>query len=114
MKLSSFKMNSIQQNRFDYIEKLPIDASEITPTELKIMNTLFSGNTSTTQNLKREVKTLIILSTLFVLISLKYVDDLIIRFFPIMESSPYLLIIAKSLIFSISYFIINNFHLIRK
>lgn len=106
-------MNSIQQNRFDYIEKLPIDTSEITPTELKIMNTLFSGNNTITQNLKREIKTLIILSTLFVLISLKYVDDIIIKFFPNIENSPYLLLLIKSLLFSITYFIINNFHLIR-
>ena len=107
-------MDSSQGKNFDYIEKLPMDDSEITPSELKIMKSLFSENSISSFRLKHEVKQSIILVALFILVSLSYIDDIITKFFPIIGNSEYFMLIAKGIIFACSYFIIKNIHLIRK
>jgi hypothetical protein len=98
----------------DMIQQLPSDMSVPSHNEIKIVDRLFQRKKSMFDKIMGESTDIIVLSGLFVVFSLPFIDNLIIKFIPASGTSPYILIGVKALIFVLIYFIIKNIYLVRK
>jgi hypothetical protein len=103
-----------QQPIGDYIDQLPSDASVPSHNEIIIVDKFFQQKKSIFDKIFLQTKDIIIIGCLFILFSLPFVDNLIKKFIKITETSPYILIGIKALLFVIIYFFIKNIYLARK
>lgn len=98
----------------DIIEKLPVDTSVPSHNEIRITDQLFQKKKGIFDKILQNSKNIIILGILFIILSLPFVDNFIIKFINITGTSPYILIGVKAILFMFSYFIIKNIYLARK
>jgi hypothetical protein len=98
----------------DYIEHLPVDNKVPSHNEIRIVDQLFQQNKSIFYNILCHTKDLLIIACLFIIISLPITDSIIKKFVTIADTSPYILLGVKSIIFVIIYFFIKNIYLVRK
>ena len=97
----------------DPIDSLPTDNNAPTQTEAFVTDTLFKQQQTVNKFLDR-VKDVLIVGFIFILFSLKQVDELICKVVPACEKSPYILLGIKTLFFMLAYFIVKNIYLVRK
>lgn len=96
----------------DDIESLPLDTNYIpNKTESDIVDMLFGKNKS--DKIINELKDLFLLAILFFIFSLKNVDEFILKYLPITQTSVYYLLGVKTIAFTASFWIIKNFYLAR-
>ena len=100
--------------QFDNIESLPVDTKEPTPTELKIVNSLFKSNKTQFKLVLSEFKSTLILGILFIIISNSYSNNILAKYIPVVEKSEMYNLILKAVLLMISFWLINNFYLSRK
>lgn len=98
----------------DIIAQLPVDETQPTHNELRIVNTLFKDHQNTVNKLANEAKDSVIIGILFVVFSLPQLDEIIGRFYPTTQKSPYLLIFVKVLIIMVLFWVVKHFYLSRK
>jgi hypothetical protein len=98
----------------DVIEQLPADMSVPSHNEIRIVDQLFQQKKGIFDHILGQTKDIVILGGLFIIFSLPFVDSLIMKFVTMAETSPYILIGIKALLFVFSYFIIKNLHLAQK
>lgn len=98
----------------DYIDQLPSDTSVPSHNEIRIVDKFFQQKKSIFDTILLQTKDIIIIGCLFILFSLPFVDNLIKKFVKITETSPYILVGIKALLFVIIYFFIKNIYLARK
>lgn len=95
----------------DILINLPTDKINPTEQEIHISNMLFSDKNNMNKNFTSELKNLLLLFIVFFIISTKEVENILSRFFPISQKSPYIGIAIKGLVFIILYWIISNISL---
>lgn len=97
----------------DSIESLPTDKNSPSNVEIQIMDTLFQKKAifDTVLNATQEV---LIAGILYIILSLPQIDDYIKKFVVVANTSPYILLGVKCLIFMILFFVVKNFYLARK
>ena len=100
--------------QFDNIESLPVDTKEPTPTELKIVNSLFKSNKTQFKLVLSEFKSTLILGILFIIISNSYSNNILAKYIPVVEKSEMYNLILKAFLLMLSFWLINNFYLSRK
>lgn len=105
--------NSTNDIKGDIIQNLPIDQTTPSHNEIKIVDTLFKEKKKFIDKFLSNTKDLLILFILFILFSLEQINIILKKFIPITRTSPYFLIVIKSLIFVFIYFLINNLYLAR-
>jgi len=105
-------MNSVQSS--DIISQLPVDETQPSYNELRIVNKLFKEHTSTINKLATEAKDSVLIGLLFVLFSLPQLDELIGRIWPSTQKSPYILIFIKVIIIMAMFWGLKHSHLARK
>lgn len=98
----------------DSISNLPVDKTEPTSDELRIVNTLFKEHKSTMDVIYTEVHDAFIVGVLFVIVSLPQVEEQIHKFFPATVNSIYWNMTAKAVLMMVLYWTIKNFYLSRK
>lgn len=98
----------------DMIEQLPTDGTVPSHNELLITDKLFQQKKKLFDRILSQTKDIIVLCGLFIIFSLPIVDDLIKKFVTIANTSQYILIGTKALLFIALYFVIKNLYLIRK
>jgi hypothetical protein len=99
---------------YDSIKSLPTNTDIINDLDLQIVNNLFgTSNKSIKENVLHEAKDLIIISILFIILSLPQTDKILQKYLPITNNYSYN-IILKTIIFVIFYWVIKHFYLIRK
>jgi len=99
---------------YDSIKSLPTNTDIINDLDLQIINNLFgTSNKSIKENVLHEAKDLIIISILFIILSLPQTDKILQKYLPITNNYVYN-IILKTIIFVIFYWVIKHFYLIRK
>ena len=99
---------------YDSIKSLPTNTDIINDLDLQIVNNLFgNSNKSIKENVLHEAKDLIIISILFIILSLPQTDKILQKYLPITNNYVYN-IILKTIIFVIFYWVIKHFYLIRK
>lgn len=97
----------------DSVQTLPLSQSPLSPSETAILDTLFPAKYSMWQQIFLGTKDVVAVAMLFALMSLPGIDDLVQKFVPVTKDAPYLIIIVKSVLFALGYFIIKNSNLIR-
>jgi hypothetical protein len=97
----------------DNIKNLPVDATVSTVNEVNIVNTLFSSQKSNFKKLFSGTKDVLIAGVLFSLLNLPFVNNFIRACFKCGESEVYLLVI-KTALFMILFFIAQNYFLAKK
>ena len=99
----------------DTIRTLPTDETSPTQPELQIIDYLFEkdGSQRKIGGLVNEFKTAIFATILFIVLSLEFVDNLIIKIIPI-TNNIVIRTIIKALFFMFTFYIIQNFWLIKK
>ena len=100
---------------YDIIENLPLDNSEPSSNDLKIVNTLFTPqNQSQIGSILAEAKDAIVVGILFIIFSLPYIDSLINKFIPITNGSVFILTLFKAIFIIIVFWLIKHFYLSKK
>jgi hypothetical protein len=98
----------------DPVQVLPVTESPLSPNESVILDTLFPTKYNVLQQVFLGTKDVIAVAILFALISLPGVDNLVERFVPMTKGAPYLILLVKTLIFALGYFIVKNSYLVRR
>jgi hypothetical protein len=98
----------------DNIEKLPSDETVPSHNEILIVDQFFQEKKGFVDLLLSKTTNTLILGILFVIFSLPYLDNLIIKFIPFAGTSIYTLLGIKTILFVISYFVFTNLYLSRK
>lgn len=94
----------------DDIESLPLDKYyNPSKAETEIVDMLFGKNKS--DAVVNEIKDLVVIGILFLVFSLKNVDDLILKFIPVTQKSVYYLLGVKTIAFTVCFWIVKNFYL---
>jgi hypothetical protein len=103
----------VKKMHADSIESLPTDKNALSHSEMQIMDTLFQKKAlfDTILNATKEV---LIAGILFIILSLPQVDEQIKKFVPSTNTSPYILLGVKCLIFMVLFFVVKNMYLVRK
>ena len=96
----------------DKLIDLPFDKSVPTHNETILINSLFHKK-NTLDTIFKHIKDLLLLAAIFILFSLPQVDLLINKFVTSTQTSIYILIAVKTLLFISLFFIINNIYLVR-
>jgi len=110
----SLGTQSMPMMSYDSIDVLPVDQSEPTPEESRLVDTLFKKQQSTFELVLSGIKDILLLGVLFMVFSTPQVDQQIAKFFPSTANSPYILLMVKTLIFMVVYFFIKNMYLVKK
>jgi hypothetical protein len=99
----------------DDIESLPLDNFYVpSQNEKQIIDSLFGVQDKwVISKITNELKDLFIIAILFVLFSMKNVDELIHKFVPASQNSVYILLLIKTLGFVVLFWIAKNFYLSR-
>ena len=97
----------------DNIDSLPTDKNKPSEGEIQLVNTLFKEQ-STVQKILEGTKDILIIGLLFVGFSLPQMDDVVKKIIPSTQSSPYILLLTKAIIFMLVFFIVKNLYLVRK
>ena len=101
----------------DLIKNLPTDKVQPSSDEIQMMDILFKNTASTSNginNLLKELKDVLTLGILFILFSIPQIDTLLNKFIPVTMTSPYILILIKTGIIMVLYWIIKHFYLMKK
>lgn len=98
----------------DSIDLLPTDQNMPSHSEIQIVDTLFKQNHTTIQKFLGGTKDVLVIGFVFLLFSLPQFDELVKKFFPSTENSPYIFIAFKTLLFMVVYFLVKNIYLVRK
>jgi hypothetical protein len=100
------------ETEHDMIENLPTDESELNSKELFIINSLFKNEE--TKAVFSEFKESLIISLLFVFVSLPFLETLIRRVIPISDRMAYLLIAIKAILLGFIFWLVKNSRLLFK
>ena len=98
----------------DDIRKLPTDKTELTNSEILIIDYLFPPIVeSKKSNLKETVKTIALLAFLFIICNLPFIDTIINKIYPVSNNSFIITLVIKTILFVFLYFFITHFNLIQ-
>lgn len=106
--------NTEQNTLSDPLENLPTDQSMPSQGEINIVDTLFKKKHGIIQKILEKTKDVFIAGIFFALFSIDSADKLFIRVVPSLGTSPYLLLLVKTVVFMVCFFIVKNWYLSRK
>ena len=98
---------------YDSIKSLPTNTDIINDLDLQIVNNIFGNNKNIKENVLNEAKDLIIISILFIILSLPQTDKILQKYLPITNNYIYN-ILLKTILFVLFYWLIKNFYFLRK
>jgi len=101
-------------NNSDIIDSLPTDQNNPTHSEIQIVDQLFKQKHSTVQKILQGTKDVLIIGFIFILFSVPQFDELLKKIVPSTQTSPYILVIVKAILFSFMYFLVKNLYLVKK
>ena len=105
---------SMRQPMGDKIDQLPIDQTVPSHNEIRIVDSLFQQKKGIVDKILNNIKEILIIGVLFIVFSLPAVDEMVQKIVPPTSTSPYILLVVKTVCVMVLYFIINNFYLSRK
>jgi hypothetical protein len=101
----------MSNNKFDNIDSLPTNKNEPTEEEIKTVDSFFLQKKNTMVKIINGFKDILITAILFIILSLPQFDEIVKKFIKCSNSSIYMLILVKAIIFCIVLFLIKNFYL---
>jgi hypothetical protein len=100
-------------NAGDLLRNLPTDNNNPNEKELYYINNIFEKEQSNIRKLMIEFKDIVMISLLFLLVSIPYFDSIIKKLYPRAENASIMLII-KSVLFGLLYYMLKNLYTLRK
>lgn len=97
----------------DHIDQLPTDNSVPNRTEIRLLNTFFKEKANTINKVFTELKGAVLAGLLFAILSLPLTDRLVKSVVKSTEENLYFLILTKTLIFVVLYYVIKNLWVVR-
>lgn len=99
----------------DYLRKLPVDQTLPNSSELEIVNYIFGkdGKHKVAKNIVWEFKDAILGGIIFFLLSISYMDTIIKKIIPT-TNNYILLLIIKTILFILIFWILKNIFLVKK
>ena len=104
-------MNHIENG--DLIANIPDDNSIPSHNELQLIDKLFHKHKTILDTILLETKDILFIGILFILFSIQPVENLIKKFIHSSNTSIYILLGVKSILFMLTYFFIKNIYLVR-
>lgn len=98
----------------DLLAELPSDQNMPSNEEIHLVDSLFKRHKGVIILMLDGMKDILIIGLLFLIFSLPQCDSLIKKFIPSTNNSIYILLLIKTLIFMVIFFLIKNFYLARK
>lgn len=98
----------------DAIIQLPTDQNPPSHNEVQIVDTLFQEKQTAVEKFLTGSKDVLLIGIIFLIFSMPQVDDMIKKFIPISATSLYILLLIKTLMFMLIYFVLKNMYLVRK
>ena len=96
----------------DLISDLPKVKTQADPEDKRVVNSIFgSGNGGGKKSLVVHMRGVVIILALFILFSVPQFDKILLKVLPFTRKSPYILIIIKSILFALIYWLISYFYL---
>jgi hypothetical protein len=108
------QFNTGNENAADTIDNLPVDQTVPSHNEVHIVDTLFKQKHGTIQKIMAGTKDMLLAGFLFILLNIPQIEGLIKKVIPIADTSIYILLLIKTVLFIASYFILKNLYLVRK
>lgn len=99
--------------RGDLIERLPTDNHPMHHKELDVVRSVFGDTPIGDNNFFSDVKDLVLLLTIFIVVSLPQMSSVIHRFVPASQQSEYIDILVRGLLLVCIYYIMKHVHLVR-
>ena len=112
--MNSIIRQSNNNENGDLIENLPYDSNMPSHDEIIMVDNIFKQKKTTIDKILSSSKDMIVLAALFILLSVPFVDNLVTKLIPSTQTSKYVLVAVKALLFVVLYFFIYNFYLIKK
>ena len=98
----------------DSIENLQMDENPPNHDELEVMDTLFKKEVGVFEKIMNSAKDSLLVGILFVIFSLPYFDQLVLKFIPSLGNSAYMMMGFKVLVLMIVHYLIKNLYLVKK
>jgi len=98
----------------DHIDSLPVDNNPPNEREHSILMNDLKFAQSQASSIASSFKTPLLTGALFFVLSLPATDRLICHVAPVCQEMPYVLLLIKSLIFMVMFFVISKFNLFMK
>lgn len=99
---------------YDKIDELPTDNNTLSHDEIQVLDTLFKSQKADMYKLMMGTQDIALAGVLFIIFSVKPVEDAIVNFFPSAGTSPYILVGIKCFLFMVTFFVAKNMYLARK
>lgn len=112
--MASVQFAPQQESMGDQIQGLPVDQTVPSHNEIQIMDTLFKQKHGVVNKIMAGSKDMLLAGFLFMLFNIPQIDDMIRKLIPTTATSPYILILVKTILFVVTYFIIKNIYTVRK
>ena len=100
-------------NTGDLLRNLPTDNSNPNEKELYYINNIFEKEQSNIRKIMMEFKDIVMISLLFLLVSIPYIDSIIKKVYPRAENRSIMLVV-KSVLFGLLYYMLKNLYTLRK
>ena len=97
----------------DKLKDLPTDSTVPTHDEVQIMQALFENNKKDVKNLFSGIKEVLFVIVLVFILFLPPVTKWLDKVLPV-NKSPYILVLIKSLIIGIIFWLVNHFYLAKR
>lgn len=98
----------------DKLDSLPVDSSPLNHNEISLVNNLFQKeNYATVDKIVFSIRDVLLASAVFFLVSIPVIDEGVKKVFPSTVNSIYIMILVKTLVFGIIFFVLNNMTLAR-
>ena len=103
----------MEKMNFDKLADLPVDDVAPSPKEVHLVDSLFKQQPSIVKKVTAEIKDIVVVIALFMLFSLPPVIRLMEGWFTIMQTSPYINIMIRALLFTATFWTIKHLYLSR-
>jgi hypothetical protein len=98
---------------YDKIDELPTDTTAVTGNEIQILDSLFKRQKADINKLLKGTQDIALAGLLFIVFSVKPVEEMIVKFVPSSGTSPYILLGVKAILFMVCLFVLKNMYLAR-
>jgi hypothetical protein len=92
----------------DYLKDLQVDESKNTEDELNIINNIFKEKKDVKVCVMDQLQNILLIGVLFFIFSLPQIDIIFKRILQKLDNSFYIILILKTILFMIFYYIIKN------
>ena len=103
-------------NRYDILQNLPTDKTEIDENEMEVVNLLFENeeDKNSLGRIMNEAYEPLILGSLFMIFNLSYMNNILVTVIPCINGSEIFTLVLKTVLFMLLFWFLKNIRLLNK